>query len=96
MEPITCPILKPILWISRVFNSNYFHKGKMYIVGQSNRLGRCLTTLEALIILKELHEGVARGHFATNITTKKILDASYRWPTLLENTHEFYKSCDNY
>jgi len=77
MEPIACPILKPILWISIIFNSNYFHKGKMYMVGQNNRLRRCLTTLEVLIILKELHEGVARTHFVANITTKKILDASY-------------------
>jgi hypothetical protein len=61
----------------------------MYIVGQNNRLRRCLTTLEALIVLRELH-------FVTNITTKKILDASYWWPTLLKNTHEFYKSCHSY
>jgi hypothetical protein len=68
----------------------------MYIVGRNNRLRRCLTTLEALIVLRELDEGVARGHFVTNITTKKILDASYWWPTLLKNTHEFYKSCHSY
>jgi len=68
----------------------------MYIVGQNNRLHKCLTTLEALIVLKELHEGVAREHFAANITTKKLLDANHWWPTLLKNTHEFYKSCDSY
>jgi hypothetical protein len=38
---------------------------------------RCLTTLETQIVLKELNEGVARRHFATNINTKKILDAGY-------------------
>jgi hypothetical protein len=38
-----------------------------------------LTTLEAQIVLKELHERVAGSlkHFAANITTKKILDAKY-------------------
>jgi hypothetical protein len=36
-----------------------------------------MTTLEAYIILKELHEGVARGNFVVGITTKKILDARY-------------------
>ncbi len=30
------------------------------------------------------------------ILLQRNLDASYRWPTLLENTHEFYKSCDSY
>jgi hypothetical protein len=56
---------------------------------------RCLTTLETSIILKELHEGVV-GHFATNITTKKFMDAKYWWQTLFKDTHKFCKSCDNY
>jgi hypothetical protein len=38
---------------------------------------------------------VARRHFATNITIEKNLDVGYWWPTLLKNTHEFYKRCDN-
>jgi hypothetical protein len=46
-------------------------------VEQENKLCKCLTTLEAQIVLKELHEGMVKGHFAENITTKKILDASY-------------------
>jgi hypothetical protein len=37
---------------------------------------RCLTTSEAYIVLKELHEGVV-GHFAANIIAKKILDVRY-------------------
>jgi len=32
---------------------------------------RCLTTSEAHIVLKELHEGMARGHFAVDIIAKK-------------------------
>ncbi len=34
----------------------------MYRVGQDNKLCRCLTTLEAHIVLKELHEGVIVMH----------------------------------
>jgi hypothetical protein len=42
-------------------------------MGQDN-IFRCYVTIdEAQTILWELHE----GHFATNITTKKILDAGY-------------------
>jgi len=40
-------------------------------MGQDNRMCRCLTTLKAHIVLKELHE-VMVGHFAAHITTKKI------------------------
>ncbi len=50
---------------------------KLYRVEQENKLCKCLTTLEAQIVLKELHEGMVKGHFAENITTKKILDARY-------------------
>ncbi len=49
----------------------------MYKVGQDNIMHRCLTILEAYIILKELHEGMAEGHFVTNIIAKKIMDARY-------------------
>jgi hypothetical protein len=33
-------------------------EGIMYKVGQDNKMHRCLTTLEAQIVLKELHLGV--------------------------------------
>ncbi len=69
-------------------------EGIMYKVGQDNKMHRCLTTLEAQIILKELH-GVARGHFVANITAKKILDVRYWQLILLKDTHDFCRSCDN-
>ncbi len=48
----------------------------MYRVGQDNKMCRCLTTLEAQIVLQELHQGMVGGYFAI-ITTKKFLDAGY-------------------
>ncbi len=59
----------------------------MYKVGQDNKLHKWFTMSKAHIVLKELHEGVARGHFVVDITTKKILDV---------DIHEFCKSYDNY
>jgi hypothetical protein len=32
---------------------------------------------------------MARGHFAANVIAKKIIDASYWWPTLFKDTNEF-------
>jgi hypothetical protein len=43
--------------------------------------------------LQELHFGVVEGHFFVNVTTRKILDASYWWATLHINILEF---CDTY
>jgi hypothetical protein len=46
-------------------------------MGQENKMCKCLTTLEAHIVLKELHEGVTKRHFAIDIISKKILDGGY-------------------
>jgi hypothetical protein len=54
-------------------------KGTMYKVGQDAMMRGCLTTLEAQIVLKELHEGLAKIHFVEDIIVKKKLDASYWW-----------------
>ncbi len=40
-------------------------------------------------------KGMAKGHFATYIIVKKILDVGYWWPTLFKHTHDFCTSCDN-
>ncbi len=65
-------------------------------MGQDNKLHRCLTTLEAHIVLKELHERVVRGHFVVDIIMKQFLDVGYWYPTLFKDIHDFCKSCDNY
>ncbi len=64
-------------------------EGIMYRVGQDNRIRRCLIISKSQIVLKELHEGVARGDFVANITLKKIMEVGYWWPTLFKDTHEF-------
>jgi hypothetical protein len=66
----------------------------LYKMGHDNKLKRCLPTIEALKVMKELQEGIVRGHFAIEITNKKMLDARYWWPTMYKNVHDFYKSCD--
>jgi hypothetical protein len=44
--------------------------------------------------MRELHEGPSRGHFATKITQKKILDAGYQWPPMYMDMPDFYRTCD--
>jgi hypothetical protein len=70
-------------------------EGIMYIMEQDNIMHKYLTTSRAQIVLKELREGVARGHFVANIIAKKILDVGYWWPTLFKDIHEFCRSYDN-
>jgi hypothetical protein len=44
--------------------------------------------------MKELHEGPSKGHFATEITQRKILDARYWWPTMYKDVDDYCKSYD--
>jgi len=78
------------------FTLKELKEGFMYKLGQDNIMHRCLTTLEAQIVLKELHEGVARGHFVVDIIAKKKLDVGYWWPILFKDTHEFCRTYDSY
>jgi hypothetical protein len=45
-------------------------------------------------MMRELHEGLAGGQFAIEITHKKILDVRYWWPTMNRDVHDYCKSCD--
>jgi hypothetical protein len=42
------------------------------------------------MVMKELHEGLAWGHFATEITQRKILDVGYWWPTICKDVHNYW------
>jgi len=44
--------------------------------------------------MKELHEGPSRGHFATKITQRKILDVGYWHPTMCMDVQDCCRSCD--
>jgi hypothetical protein len=41
------------------------------------------------MVMKELHEGHSRGHFATEMMQKKILDVGYWWLTMYKDVHEY-------
>jgi hypothetical protein len=60
--------------------------GILYQLGPDIKLCSCvIIKKKAQIIFQEFHEGVVRGHFATDIITKKIFHARYWWPTLFKD-----------
>nr|GEV52157.1 reverse transcriptase domain-containing protein [Tanacetum cinerariifolium] len=56
---------------------------------------RCVHGKEALDILEACHNGPMGGHHGANLTAKKIFDASFFWPTIYKDAHEFVKNCDS-
>nr|GEW19258.1 reverse transcriptase domain-containing protein [Tanacetum cinerariifolium] len=56
---------------------------------------RCMHGKEALDILVACHNRPTGGHHVANLTAKKIFDASFFWPTIYKDAHEFVKNCDS-
>ncbi len=69
-------------------------EGVLYRFGQVNRFCQVLQLEQVPTFLQELHGGVARRHFSSDITMKKILDASYWWLMVNRDVHEYCQSCD--
>jgi hypothetical protein len=44
--------------------------------------------------MKELHEGPLKGHYATEIMQRIILNVGYWWPIMYRDVHDYYKPCD--
>ncbi|GKE35830.1 reverse transcriptase domain-containing protein [Tanacetum coccineum] len=56
---------------------------------------RCVHGNEALDILEACHNRPTEGHHGENLTTKKVFDANFFWPTIYKDAHELVKNCDS-
>nr|GEZ00077.1 reverse transcriptase domain-containing protein [Tanacetum cinerariifolium] len=56
---------------------------------------QCVHDKEALDILEACHNRPTGGHHGANLTAKKVFDASFFWPTIYKDAHEFVKNCDS-
>jgi hypothetical protein len=63
-------------------------------MGPNEILRRCVMEEERPLILEESHVGIAGGHYAGKATSQKVLRAGLWWPTLHQDSKEYYKACD--
>lgn len=54
---------------------------------------RCMEVHDSKKLLRDLHNGLAGGHFAGNTTTHKVMRAWFYWPTLLRYAHSYAYKC---
>ena len=66
----------------------------LYKKSKDDILRRCVTSLEIPLILKVCHDNVARGHFVGDVTTRKILQSGYWWPTIFADCMTYTRQCD--
>nr|GEW11453.1 DNA-directed DNA polymerase [Tanacetum cinerariifolium] len=55
---------------------------------------RCVHGQEAFDILKACHEVPTGGYHGANLTTKKVFDAGFFWPSIYRDAHDMIKTCD--
>ncbi len=67
---------------------------KLYEQRQDLILCWCFHNDEISVNLREMHERVGGRHFLADITTWKVLDVKYRWPTLHKDAQQHCQSCD--
>nr|GFA98971.1 reverse transcriptase domain-containing protein [Tanacetum cinerariifolium] len=56
---------------------------------------RCVHGKEALDILEACNNRPTGGHHGANLTTKKVFDSGFFWPTIYKDAHELVKNCDS-
>ena len=67
--------------------------GVLYQKGKDLVCQRVSLSKEIPAILKSLHEEACGGHFAHDLTAKKVLHAGYVWPTLHLDVQHWCKTC---
>ncbi|MCO5597591.1 hypothetical protein L7F22_051670 [Adiantum nelumboides] len=71
----------------QLIGKHLYHKGKDLV------LRRVPLIKEIEKILMSCHDGVCGGHFAQEITSRKILQAGFVWPSLHRDVQHWCKAC---
>jgi hypothetical protein len=69
-------------------------QGYLFKMGHDHVLHCCLREDKIYDVLHACHDEPNGGHFATKITTLKVLNAGYYWPTLHKDAREYVSRCD--
>ncbi|KAG9444739.1 hypothetical protein H6P81_016079 [Aristolochia fimbriata] len=66
----------------------------LYKVCPDQVVRRCVPETEFESILKHCHDGEVGGHFSSNRTTAKVMQAGFYWPTLYQDAKRYVSTCD--
>ncbi|GJX18446.1 reverse transcriptase domain-containing protein [Tanacetum coccineum] len=59
-----------------------------------NIMRRCVAGSETLEILAHCHSGPTGGHHSANVTTKKVYESGFYWPSVFKDANEYVRRCD--
>ena len=69
--------------------------GQLYKRGLSQLLPKCLSVNRISFVLEEVHEGSCGHYLRGKALALKVLLAGYYWPTMIKDSADFVKKCQN-
>ncbi|GJU42715.1 reverse transcriptase domain-containing protein [Tanacetum coccineum] len=74
----------------------FWEEPYLFKVCSDGMIRRCVSGPETRTILDQCHHGPTGGHYGPNVTTKKVLDSGFYWPTIIKETHTLVRLCEAY
>ena len=75
-------------------HSYYWEEPFLYKYYADQIIRRCVPEAEQQGILSHCHENACGGHFASQKTTRKVLQSGFYWPSLFKDAHTMCRECD--
>ena len=75
-------------------HSYYWEESYMFKYCADKIIRKCVPEGEQLGILSHNHDSACGGHFASQKTTMKVLQAGFYWPSLFKDAYTICKQCD--
>nr|GEV72204.1 reverse transcriptase domain-containing protein [Tanacetum cinerariifolium] len=72
----------------------FWHDPYLFKICTDQVIRRCVYGQEAVDILTACHNRPTGGHHGANLTTKKVFDSDFYWPTLYRDAHDLVTRCD--
>nr|GEX05838.1 reverse transcriptase domain-containing protein [Tanacetum cinerariifolium] len=68
----------------------------LFRISADHIIRHCVYGQEAFKILKACHEGPTGGHHGANLTSKKVFDVGFFWPSIYCDAHDMIKTYDTW
>ncbi|GKE14777.1 reverse transcriptase domain-containing protein [Tanacetum coccineum] len=87
----------PIYFASKTLNPAqqiYTEEPYLFKVCSDGMIRRCVSGPETQTILDQYHHEPTSGHYAPNVTAKKVLDSGFYWPTIIKEAYTLVRLCE--
>ncbi|GJZ11128.1 reverse transcriptase domain-containing protein [Tanacetum coccineum] len=79
---------------SKFINDEPWKEAYAFKLFADNIMRRCVAGSETLKILAHCHSGPTSGHHSANVTTKKVYESGFYWPSVFKDANEYVRRCD--